>query len=96
MNSTISTPSVIGIDIAKHSFEVCLLPDGTQRGFDYDEDGLGRLQQLLPNGVIVWINGLDRTQWNGIPLPLTVPTSTGAPSGTCTLYTDPFFLTATT
>ncbi len=52
--------------------------------------------RLLPNGVIVWVNGLDRTQWNGIPLPLTVPTSTGAPSGTCTLYTDPFFLTAAT
>jgi transposase len=48
MSSTISTASVVGIDIAKHSFEVCLLPDGTQRAFTYDQDGVGRLRQLLP------------------------------------------------
>jgi hypothetical protein len=52
--------------------------------------------RLEPNGLIVWVNGIDRTQWNGIPLPVVVPTSTGAPSGTCTLYTDLFFLTVAT
>ena len=50
--------------------------------------------RLEPNGLIVWVNGLETTQWNGIPLPFVVPTSTGAPSGTCTLYTDLFLLTA--
>lgn len=49
--------------------------------------------QLQSNGFFVWVNGLDTTVWSGIPLPAVIPTSTGAPSGTCTLYTDLFFLT---
>jgi hypothetical protein len=52
--------------------------------------------RLEPNGLFAWINGLDRTQWLGIPLPAVIPTSTGAPSGTCTLYTDLFVLTVGT
>jgi hypothetical protein len=50
---------------------------------------------LENNGLIVWINGLDRTQWAGVPLPFVVPLSPGAPSGTCTLYTDLVVTTAT-
>lgn len=44
--------------------------------------------QLQSNGVVAFVYGVDRTQWNGIPLPFDVPGSTGAPSGTCTLHTE--------
>jgi hypothetical protein len=44
--------------------------------------------QLEANGIVAFVYGTDRTQWNGLPLPLDVPGSTGAPSGTCTLHTD--------
>jgi hypothetical protein len=50
--------------------------------------------QLLSGGIVVWISGSNTTQWGGAPLPSVLPTSTGAPSGTCTLYTDLVLLTA--
>lgn len=55
-------------------------------------NGTGRLgcngTQLEANGIVAFVYGTDRTQWSGLPLPLDVPGSTGAPSGTCTLHTD--------
>jgi hypothetical protein len=60
-------------------------------------NGTGNLtvngSRLEPNGFVIWINGLDKTQWQGIPLPFVLPGTPGAPSGTCTLYTDLGFLT---
>jgi hypothetical protein len=44
--------------------------------------------QLEANGIVAFAYGTDRTQWNGLPLPLDVPGSAAAPSGTCTLHTD--------
>lgn len=49
--------------------------------------------QLLPNGIVAWASGSGATVWNGAPLPIVLPTTTGAPSGTCTLFTDPALLT---
>jgi hypothetical protein len=48
---------------------------------------------LQNSGFFAWVNGLDRAQWGAVPLPFVIPGSTGAPSGTCTLYTDTFLLT---
>lgn len=42
--------------------------------------------RLLANGSVVLVFGLDKTSWAGQSLPLVIPTSTGAPSGTCTIY----------
>jgi hypothetical protein len=43
---------------------------------------------LLANGTVLFVTGFSRTQWAGIPLPIQVPGSTGAPSGTCNIHTD--------
>ncbi|MCU0864987.1 MAG: hypothetical protein MUC36_14450 [Planctomycetes bacterium] len=51
-------------------------------------------QQLLANGIVVWASGSGAGSWSGAPLPILLPTTTGAPSGTCTLFTDPAWLTA--
>jgi hypothetical protein len=44
--------------------------------------------QLLHNGAILWAFGFDRVSWGGLPLPITVPGSAGAPSGACNLLID--------
>jgi len=44
---------------------------------------------LLGGGVVFFSQGFDKTQFNGIPLPALIPTSTGAPSGSCNLYVNP-------
>lgn len=49
--------------------------------------------QLESNGVFAWVTGTNTTTWAGLPLPAVVPTSTGAPSGTCTIHTDLAVLT---
>jgi transposase len=43
-----SITSFVGIDIAKHSFDLCLLPQETQHSLNYDTQGLNQLHQLLP------------------------------------------------
>jgi hypothetical protein len=48
----------------------------------------GSATQLLANGPVLYVLGFSRLSWNGIPLPIDVPGSTGAPSGTCTIYND--------
>lgn len=45
-------------------------------------------QPMLPGSIAIWVSGLSTTSWNGVPLPIDVPGSAGAPSGTCTLRTD--------
>lgn len=49
--------------------------------------------QLQANGLVAWASGSNLTSWAGVPLPLSLPTSLGAPSGECRLYTDPLVLT---
>lgn len=49
--------------------------------------------RLQSNGLIAWVSGTNTALWGGIPLPFVIPTSTGAPSGTCSLYTDLALLT---
>ena len=44
--------------------------------------------RLEANGVVFFTIGMDKTVWNSTPLPAVIPTSTGAPSGTCTVYAD--------
>lgn len=48
--------------------------------------------QLQANGVVAWAHGTNLANWAGVPLPLSLPTSLGAPSGECRLYTDPLVL----
>jgi len=43
---------------------------------------------LQVNGIVFFTIGMDNTNWNGTPLPVVIPTSTGAPSGPCTVYAD--------
>jgi len=43
---------------------------------------------LAANGAVFFTTGLDKTVWNAIPLPALIPTSSGAPSGACTVYAD--------
>jgi transposase len=43
-----SITSFVGIDVAKHAFDLCLLPDETQHTLTYDARGLEQLQRLLP------------------------------------------------
>lgn len=43
---------------------------------------------LEPNGVTVFCMGIDKSSFSGIPLPVVIPGSTGASSGTCTVYSD--------
>jgi hypothetical protein len=50
-------------------------------------------QQLLANGILAWASGTGATTWSGAPLPILLPTGAGAPSGPCTLFTDPALLT---
>jgi transposase len=38
----------VGIDVAKQSFDVCLLPQETHQSFPYDQKGLQQLLQQLP------------------------------------------------
>jgi hypothetical protein len=52
--------------------------------------------QLQSGGVFGWITGTSTTQWNGLPLPSVLPSTLGAPSGACTLYTDLGLLTVAT
>lgn len=52
--------------------------------------------QLQSNGAIAWVTGTNIATWSGLPLPLAIPTSVGAPSGTCTVYTDAAALTLAT
>jgi hypothetical protein len=47
-------------------------------------DGSG----LQPNGLSLFCTSLDRSVFGGIPLPAVIPGSIGAPSGTCTIYSD--------
>jgi transposase len=46
MNDSIAT--FVGIDIAKHSFDLHQLPQGTSDSFDYDDAGMKRLIKGLP------------------------------------------------
>jgi hypothetical protein len=59
-------------------------------GMNWQQSGQVSMQavNLLPSSVAIWVFGLDTTQWNGSPLPVDVPGSATAPSGTCTLRTD--------
>lgn len=59
-------------------------------GMNWQQSGQVAMQavNLLPSSVAIWVFGLDTTQWNGTALPLDVPGSASAPSGTCTLRTD--------
>lgn len=50
--------------------------------------------QLQANGVAVWVTGTNTTSWAGVPLPVAIPGSLGAPSGECTLRTDLALTTA--
>lgn len=43
---------------------------------------------LEPNGITLFCTGLDKTSFSGLPLPAVIPASLGAPSGTCTVYSD--------
>lgn len=49
--------------------------------------------QLQANGLVAWALGSNIVSWAGVPLPLSLPTSLGAPSGECRLYTDPLVVT---
>ena len=44
--------------------------------------------QLQANGIALYVTGFSRLNWNGVPLPIDIPGSTGAPSGTCRIHTD--------
>ena len=46
MDSSIT--SFVGIDVAKNSFDLCLLPQETQHSLTYDTQDLEHLHQLLP------------------------------------------------
>ena len=37
----------VGIDVAKHSFDVALLPTEQSASFSYDRDGVGELVEWL-------------------------------------------------
>jgi hypothetical protein len=43
---------------------------------------------LVANGATFVTFGFSHTVWNAMALPAPIPTSTGAPSGTCTVYAD--------
>lgn len=56
--------------------------------------------RLPPNAVVSLSVGVSATSILGLPLPLALPGSSGAPSGTCTIYNDsliqvPVFTTST-
>jgi hypothetical protein len=44
--------------------------------------------QLAANAVAIAVLGFNDTAWSGIPLPLLVPGTTGAPSGPCHVWSD--------
>lgn len=45
--------------------------------------------RLPPSGVVVLALGFDNANWGALPLPLTLPGTTNAPSGPCTLFISP-------
>jgi hypothetical protein len=74
-----------------------LMPTPAQMSWSSGQGAISmQAGDLLNNGLIAWVFGLDDTQWSGVPLPFDVPGSTGAPSGTCTLRTDLGLLFAAT
>jgi len=44
-----SITSFVGIDVAKHSLELCVLPEETRQDFSYDAKGLEQLFRQLPD-----------------------------------------------
>ncbi len=59
------SPVYVGIDVAKHSFDVSVLPDQQSASFGYDEEGLQQLLELLrPLGICLVVleatGGLER------------------------------------
>jgi transposase len=43
-----SLATFVGVDVAKHSLDVCLLPEGRTFSLVYDQDGLQQLRSQLP------------------------------------------------